>query len=168
MKSFEKFIHDDKTSIIINENTNPLELGRIINIYNEDKHLDIDVLVVRSETLEGAILLVLTKTHPDVGSLINSKSLPDNSEFNIINNNRIPISNYFFQNSNPAPIKKIEYHDKNKLKENIDEDINRNTLLFFQSKYRTLKNKSAIDEKLNLLIELILSEMDDTKIRFIP
>jgi hypothetical protein len=168
MKSFEKFIHDDKTSIIINENTNPLELGRIINIYNEDEHLDIDVLVVRSETLEGAILLVLTKTHPDVGSLINSKSLPDNSEFNIINNNRIPISNYFFQNSNPAPIKKIEYHDKNKLKENIDEDINRNTLLFFQSKYRTLKNKSAIDAKLNLLIELILSEMDDTKIRFIP
>ena len=168
MKSFEKFIHNDKTSIIINENTNPLELGRIINIYNEDKHLDIDVLVVRSETPEGAILLVLTKTHPDVGSLINSKSLPDNSEFNIINNNRIPISNYFFQNSNPTPIKKIEYHDKNKLKENIDEDINRNTLLFFQSKYRTLKNKSAIDEKLNLLIELILSEMDDTKIRFIP
>ncbi|MEK9774347.1 MAG: hypothetical protein VW380_01655 [Candidatus Woesearchaeota archaeon] len=168
MKSFEKFIHDDKTSIIINENTNPLELGRIINIYNEDEHLDIDVLVVRSETPEGAILLVLTKTHPDVGSLINSKSLPDNSEFNIINNNRIPISNYFFQNSNPAPIKKIEYHDKNKLKENIDEDINRNTLLFFQSKYRTLKNKSAIDAKLNLLIELILSEMDDTKIRFIP
>lgn len=168
MKSFEKFIHNDKTSIIINENTNPLELGRIINIYNEDEHLDIDVLVVRSETPEGAILLVLTKTHPDVGSLINSKSLPDNSEFNIINNNRIPISNYFFQNSNPAPIKKIEYHDKNKLKENIDEDINRNTLLFFQSKYRTLKNKSAIDAKLNLLIELILSEMDDTKIRFIP
>ena len=168
MKSFEKFIYDDKTSININENTNPLELGRIINIYNEDKHLDIDVLVVRSETPEGAILLVLTKTHPDVGSLINSKSLPDNSEFNIINNNRIPISNYFFQNSNPAPIKKIEYHDKNKLKENLDEDINRNTLLFFQSKYRTLKNKSAIDAKLNLLIELILSEMDDTKIRFIP
>ena len=168
MKSFEKFIHDDKTSIIINENTNPLELGRIINIYNEDEHLDIDVLVVRSETPEGAILLVLTKTHPDVGSLINSKSLPDNSEFNIINNNRIPINNYFFQNSNPAPIKKIEYHDKNKLKENLDEDINHNTLLFFQSKYRTLKNKSAIDAKLNLLIELILSEMDDTKIRFIP
>src|SRR6056300_916431 len=168
MKSFDKFFQDGKKSFILNESNNPLELGRIINIYNEDKHLDIDVLVVRSETPEGAILLVLTKTHPDVGSLINSKSLPDNSEFNIINKNRIPVSNYFFQNSNPAPIKKIEYHDKNKLKENINEDINRNALLYFQSKYRTLKNKSAIDAKLNLLIELILSEMDDTRMRFIP
>jgi len=168
MKSFDKFFRDEKNSFILNENNNPLELGRIINIYNEDEHLDIDVLVVRSETPEGAILLVLTKTHPDVGSLINSKYLPDNSKFNIINHNRIPIINYFFQNSNLGPIKKIEYHDKNKLKENIDEDINRNALLYFQSKYRTLKNKSAIDAKLNLLIELILSEMDDTRMRFIP
>lgn len=155
MKSFSNYII---------ESENPLSLGRLLNVISsKDNFL---CLVVRSETPDGAILLVLSPEHPDVGNLINSKNI-ENSKFEIINKNRIPITNYFFQNSNPRPVKKIEFHDEKKLKENIEEDIHRSALLYFESKYRTLKNKDATNEKLNLILELLFSDMDDSKFRFI-
>ena len=154
MKSFNNYII---------ENENPLSLGRLLKVIsNETSFL---CLVVRSETPDGAIMLVLSPEHPDVGNLVNSKNI-ENSKFKIINKNRIPITNYFFQNSNPRPVKKIEYHDE-KIKEDIDEDIHRSALLYYQSKYRALKNKDATNEKLNLILEILFSDMNNSKLRFI-
>jgi len=156
MKSFKNYIV---------ESDNPLSLGRILNVHVGEETLL--CLVVRSETPDGAILLILSPDNPNVGNLINSKSL-ENAQFDVIKKNILPQTNYFFQNQNPTPIKRIEYHDKPKIKENIDEDITKTALLYFQSKYRSLKNKDATNEKLNLILELLFSEFDDSRIRFIP
>ena len=64
MKSFKNYI---------TENDNPLTLGRLLKIQDHDNSFD--ALVVRSQTAEGAVLLVLSTDHSDVGTLINSKSL---------------------------------------------------------------------------------------------
>ena len=154
MKSFIKYVK---------ENENPLSLGRLVRIQSGDEN--ILVLVVRSENPKGAVLLVLSPEHPDAGTLINSKNLID-AKFDVINKNRIPITNYFFQSNNLAPIKRIEYHDKEKLKESIDEDVERSAFIYFQQKYRAIKNKDDISKKLNLIIEMMLTDFDDTRLRF--
>jgi len=161
MKSFKKYIVEDN---------NPFELGRIVEIYNEDENLNFYVLVVRSENRNGAILLVISPQHQDVGNLINSKSLPAGTEFNIINQNRIPITNYFFQSQNFAPIKRIEYHDnEKKLKEELEqsgisEELDSASFSYYLNTYRRIKNKDKINEKLNLILEILFSDQAGRKV----
>jgi len=158
MKSFKYFI---------TENENPFTLGRILTITTAEDTFD--ALVVRSELPTGAILLVLTKSHPDCGSLINSKNIDDILNIHTINQNRVPITTYFFQQSSPAAIKRIEYHDKSKnVKEDVEtEDVERSALVYFQTKYRNLKRKDATNDKLNLICEMLLTDYDDFRNRFI-
>jgi hypothetical protein len=156
MKSFKNYI---------TENDNPLTLGRLLKIQDHDNSFD--ALVVRSQTAEGAVLLVLSTDHSDVGTLINSKSLSVDTVYKIINPNRIPVQNYFFQNSNPQPIKRVEYHDRKGIKEDLEEDVERSALLYFQSQYRQLKRRDDLNKKMNLIIEMLLTDFDDRRNRFI-
>jgi hypothetical protein len=156
MKSFKNYIV---------ENDNPLTLGRLLKI--KDDGDSFDALVVRSQTSEGAVLLVLSADHPDVGTLISSKSLSIDTVYKIINPARIPVQNYFFQNSNPQPIKRVEYHDRKGIKEDIEEDVERSALLYFQSQYRNMKRGDDLNKKMNLIIEMLLTEFDDQRNRFI-
>lgn len=151
----------------ITENHNPYVLGRILTFKGSDTDDCFDALVVRSETPHGAILLVLSKGHPDCGQLINSSSLPSDLEPTPVNTRRLPRTDYFFQNSAPAPIKRVEYHDHKKLKEGLDEDIGHSALQYYQSRYRSLKHREDIKEKLNLIIELLLTDQRDSNVRFI-
>ena len=153
MKSFKHYI---------TENDNPFSLGRILTITTETDSFD--VLVVRSETMSGAILLVLSKDHPDCASLINSKNIDSLVNIHTVNQNRVPITNYFFQQSSPAPIKRVEYHDTRK---EVKEDVERTALTYFQSKYRKLKNRDKVNGKLNLICEMLLTDYDDYRMRFI-
>ena len=64
-------------------------------------------------------------------------------------------------------MKRVEYHP---VKESIDdilsEDIERSAVVYFQQKYRNLKNKDATNDKLNLILEILLTDHDDHRIRF--
>jgi hypothetical protein len=101
-------------------------------------------------------------------SVINSKSLPSDTEYVIINQRHIPNQSYFFQNPHSDKIKRVEYHDPKKLNENevLDEEIERSAVLYFQSAYRRLKQRDATHDKLNLILEILLTDADDYRNRF--
>ena len=153
MKSFKEHIQ------------NPLSAGQLLIMIQDEKKYS--VLCVRSELPVGAIILITDPNHKDYGNLVNTKSLQD-TRFIIHKDlrSRLPITNYLFQTTNAKPIKRIEYHD---VKEGIDlsEDLERTALLYFQSKYRTLRKRDKVNEKLELIIEMLLSEYDEYRVRFI-
>jgi hypothetical protein len=156
MKSFKEHIQ------------NPLSAGQLLIMIQDEKRYS--VLCVRSELPVGAIILITDPNHKDYGNLVNTKSLQD-TRFVIHQDlqSRLPITTYLFQTTNSKPIKRIEYHDVEEGVEemNLSEDLERAALLYFQGKYRTLKRKDKVNEKLELIIEMLLSEYDEYRVRFV-
>jgi hypothetical protein len=162
MKSFKSY-HSDRS--YLPENTNPFILSRLLKVKLPDD--EFTALVVKVEQ-NAAALLVVDPDHPDCMSVINSKSLPSDTEYVIINQRHIPNQSYFFQNPHSDKIKRVEYHDPKKLNEDevLDEEIERSAVLYFQSAYRRLKQRDATHDKLNLILEILLTDADDYRNRF--
>ena len=171
MKSFKHYL---------TENDNPFILGRLLKVSLSDD--EFTALVVRVEH-NVAALLVVTPDHRDCMTIINSNSL-SNPEYDIINHRRVPIQSYFYQSIKTDRIKRIEYHEPKKINEassvetfgntedstrtnKLDEDIERSAVLYFQSVYKRLKNRDATNDKLNLILEIMLTDADDYRIRFL-
>jgi len=171
MKSFKHYL---------TENDNPFILGRLLKVSLSDD--EFTALVVRVEH-NVAALLVVTPDHRDCMTIINSNSL-SNPEYDIINHRRVPIQSYFYQSIKTDRVKRIEYHEPKKINETssvetfgntedstrtdkLDEDIERSAVLYFQSVYKRLKNRDATNDKLNLILEIMLTDADDYRIRFL-
>ena len=155
MKSFKRYL---------TENENPFVLGRLLKVKISDDLFC--ALVIRVEQAVAA-LLVVSPDHDDCMNILNSKNLPVDTKYEIINQHRMPIQSYFFQNQKNEKIKRIEYHEPKKVSEKLDEDIERSALVYYQSKYRKLRNRDETHEKLNLIIEMLLTDADDYRLRFI-
>jgi hypothetical protein len=155
MKSFKRYLI---------ENDNPFVLGRLLKVQVNDEVFA--ALVIKVEQAVAA-LLVVTPEHDDCMTILSSKNLPSDTQYHIINQHRLPIQSYFYQSPNTDKIKRIEYHEPKKVNEELDEDVERSALLYFQSKYRSLKNKDETHQKLNLIIEMLLTDFDDHRLRFI-
>ena len=160
MKSFKNYLSEDK---------NVLQAAQLLIMRQDD--IDYHVLCVRS-AIPNAIILVTDPNHPDYANLISTDNLPSDIEFRIPDKlkNRVPISNYLFQQKNFAPIKKIEYHDEKKnMKESLSsivEDLDKSSFHYFLAEFRRIKRTDKINEKLNLILEIIFSSEADHRIHF--
>ena len=145
---------------------NPLSSGRLLTMKTSDS--EYTVLCVRSETPRGAIILIVDPDHENFGQLVNTKEIEAHFVVPSALKSVLPISNYLYQSIEVSPnVKRVEYHP---VKESIDdilsEDIERSAVVYFQQKYRNLKNKDATNDKLNLILEILLTDHDDHRIRF--
>ena len=156
MKSFKRYLTEDK---------NPLTAGQCLLM--KQNNVEYDVLCVRS-AIPIAIILVTDHRHPDYANLISTEDFElETTQFKIHPKiqNRIPITTYLFQQKNLAPVKKVEYHDTSKkLKESISEDLDTGSYHYMLSQYRSLKRKDKINEKLNLIIEILLSSENERRV----
>lgn len=155
MKSFKSYL---------TENDNPFVLGRVLQVRLPDD--EFTVLVVRVEQAAAA-LLVVSPEHNDCMTVISSKNLPIDVKYKIPNHRRMPIQSYFFQTASTDKVKRIEYHEPKKINEELCEDVERSALLYYQQKYRSLRHKDDDHSKLNLIIEILLTDADDHRSRFI-
>ena len=155
MKSFKSYL---------TENDNPFVLGRVLQVRLPDD--EFTALVVRVEQAAAA-LLVVSPEHNDCMTVISSKNLPIDVKYKIPNHRRMPIQSYFFQTASTDKVKRIEYHEPKKINEELCEDVERSTLLYYQQKYRSLRHKDDDHSKLNLIIEILLTDADDHRSRFI-
>ena len=155
MKSFKTYI---------TENDSPFVLGKVLQVKLPDD--EFTVLVVKVEQAAAA-LLVVSPEHKDCQTVISSKSLPIDVKYHIPNHRRMPIQSYFFQNPSAEKVKRIEYHEPKKISEELCEDIERSALLYYQQKYRSLRHRDDDHSKLNLIIEILLTDADDHRSRFI-
>jgi hypothetical protein len=155
MKSFKSYL---------TENDNPFVLGRVLQVKLPDD--EFTALVVRVEQAAAA-LLVVSPEHNDCMTVISSKNLPIDVKYKIPNHRRMPIQSYFFQTASTDKVKRIEYHEPKKISEELCEDVERSALLYYQQKYRSLRHKDDDHSKLNLIIEILLTDADDHRSRFI-
>jgi len=148
MKSFKEKLKESQAS--------PYSLGNILRVTNEKKNFRGLVVFNRGSQ---AVLLVLTGEN--TGDLVHTESLQD-YDISIVSEmeGRVPENRYFFQKSAAEQnIKSIEYH-KNELKE----DISRSDIQLWWSRARKLRKTEETNERLDLVLEILLSEQMERRL----
>ena len=148
MKSFKEKLEESQMNLY--------SLGNILKVVNEK---DSFRGLVVSNRGSQAVLLVLTGEN--TGDLVNTESLQD-YDINIVNEmkGRLPENCYFFQKSAAEQnIKSIEYH-----KSELKEDISRSDIQLWWSRARKLRKTEETNERLDLVLEILLSEQMERRL----
>ena len=148
MKSFKEKLEENQMNLY--------SLGNILKVANEKESFR--GLVVSNRGSQ-AVLLVLTGEN--TGDLVNTESLQD-YDISIVREmeGRMPETRYFFQKSAAERnIKSIEYH-----KSELKEGISRSDISLWWSRARKLRKTEETNERLDLVLEILLSEQIERRL----
>ena len=150
MKSFKEKIAESKAS--------PYSLGNILRVTKPDEGYR--ALVVSSKPHQAPLLVL---TGEKTGDLVSSESLQD-YDISIVHEmeGRLPETRYFFQKSAAERnIKSIEYHKKE-----LKEDIHQGDISLWWNRARSLRKTEKTNERLDLVLEILLSEQMERRLVF--
>ena len=150
MLSFKEKLQESQVS--------PYSLGNILRVTNSEEGYR--ALVVSSKPHQALLLLL---TGAKTGDLVSSESLQD-YDLSIVSEmeGRLPETRYFFQKSAAERnIKSIEYYKKE-----LKEDIHQGDISLWWSRARSLRKTEKTNERLDLVLEILLSEQMERRLVF--